>query len=115
MPVQNSFPVTYGTDFNLVFNLTPAVAIGGWAIQFTAWRHFNGTSGVVQKYANSGYSNVSGITVTNSGQGIVTVNFRQIGVIDASGVGYSNLAYQLYRPTSGNWTVLAEGWLSVQP
>ena len=93
-------------DGEVNFALEPAVPIGGWDIRFEMSRAFGGVP-LVTKYLNSGYNGVSGITVTNSGQGQLKV---QLYAAEVSGVQPGNIAYMICRYTSGARTELAKGY-----
>ena len=69
----------------LTVTLTPPTNIGGWSIRWMAQRYFGGLSGLVTKYTASGFDGQSGITITNSGQGVFNV---QINSADSSGMPY---------------------------
>lgn len=98
-------------DAVLTVGLAPPVAIGGWNIRYQVSHRFGGSSGLITKSAASGYGGgVSGITVTNSGQGIFNI---AINGADTSGLEYGNYAYAIERLDSGNRSVLSEGHLQL--
>jgi len=112
MPVIADIPFTKFEDGTLTISLEPSVAIGGWNIQFQVWKRFGGESGLITKSTASGYNNVSGIDITNSGLGIFDIS---IGSHDTSGLDFGNYASKAERLTSGNRTVLTEGYLILTP
>lgn len=112
MAVRTDFSLIRQEDATLNVPLTPAAPIGAWNLRFLMTQRFGDTSGLITKSVASGYNAVSGITVTNSGQGVFTVNLR---ANDTSGLEYGNYAYQLERLDSGNRSVLTEGYLTLRP
>ena len=94
-------------DGVLTIGLAPPTAVGGWAAQFTVLKRFGGVSGLINKFTSSGYSNVSGIQVTSSGNGIFGVT---INSYDTSGLDPGAYVYQFSRTTSGSYDVLSEGY-----
>ena len=113
MPViQDIGPVCRATDATVTVAIDPPVLISGFALQFQVMHRFGGISGLINKYAASGFNNVSGINVTNAANGQFTVS---IGATDTSGLDYGNFAYRALRTTSGSQTVLSEGFLVLVP
>ena len=106
-------------DGVLTINMQPPVDVGGWGIQFSVFHRMGGgagdniNSGLIMKSIASGIANgASGITVTNSGQGIFQVF---IDSNDTSGFPYGNYAAVVSRVGSGVRCVLDEGYLNVTP
>lgn len=111
--VQQDFSFSKFEDGVLTVVMTPATAIGGRSIQFEVSHRIGGsTSGMPIKSVASGYNNVSGINITNSGAGQFNVI---INSADTSGLDYGNYAYQVTRLDSGNRTVISEGVFTVGP
>lgn len=106
------FTVARQTDITIGIGLEPPVAVGGWDVRFQVTNRFGGSSGLITKSVASGFSAVSGITVSNSGQGVFEVN---LGANDTSGLQYGNYAYEFNRQTSGNMVRLVEGFLLLVP
>ncbi len=111
-PVLGDFSLGRYEDALLNFSLNPPVAVGGWGVQFLLEHRFGGLSGIIIGTVASGYSSLSGIAVTNSGQGVFQVTVP--GML-TSGLDYGNYAYTLARVDSGSYTNLAEGYLSLMP
>ncbi len=93
-------------DGTLTIQMTPPTAVGGWDARFDIAKRFGGTP-IVTKYVASGFNGVSGITITNSGQGIFSV---RIDAADSSGLDEGVYASWLKRTSSGFSTVLFEGY-----
>ena len=109
MPIISTIPVSPATDSTVTIQLTPPTAIGGWSLEYRVTNRFGGVSGILIGSLASGYiGNVSGMTVTNSGNGIFSVQIRASVVS-----GWDNGAYSwtATRTDSGSRTVLAEGYL----
>lgn len=73
MPIIVDVPSIQYDDGQLTISLAPPAPVGGRAVRFTVLKRFGGISGLVTKYAASGYNNVSGINVTNSGAGVLSI------------------------------------------
>ena len=112
MPVLADFSLARYEDGNLTITMAPATPIGGWSVQLRIYKHFGGGSGLVIKNMASGFINVSGINIINSGQGIFNVTLNSA---DTSGLAYGNYVYEAVRLDSGYRSVLAEGILSILP
>ena len=112
MPVIADFNLVRYEDGTLTISLSPPTPIGGANIRFLVQHHFGGISGLIQKSVASGYNAVSGITVTNSGQGVFNVALRSV---DTSGFEYGNYAYTTERLDSGSRTVISEGFMKLLP
>ncbi len=112
MPVLVDFSLSRPESATLTVSMTPAVPIGGWSIQFQALKRFGGISGLITKSVSSGFNGLSGITVTNSGQGVFNISLYSS---DTSGLSYGNYAYSNMRLDSGFITVLTEGYLQLIP
>ena len=112
MPIQADFTFSRYEDGILSVALTSPTAIGSWDIRFRVQRHFGGLSGLIAKSMASGFNNVSGIAVVNSGQGIFNVTLNSV---DTSGLEYGNYAYSIDRFDSGNRTILTEGYVALTP
>lgn len=110
MPIQSDFPIVRFEDGQLTVGMTPPVDGSGWDLLFRVSPRFGSTSGWVIATSASGYSAVSGITTMNSGQGIfrVAINSPQ-----TSGWAPRPYAFEMARTTSGQYTVLAQGFLNL--
>jgi anti-sigma factor RsiW len=111
MPIQCDFNFSRYEDGVLSISMRPPVSIGAWNLLFSLSKRFGGEP-TINKYAASGFSNVSGIAVVNSGQGTFSVT---INSVDTSGLEYGNYAFQAIRTDSGSRTVLSEGYLVLTP
>lgn len=112
MPVISDIPQVQYSDGLLTISLEPPTAIGGHTIQFDVMKRFGNVSGLVRKSVSSGFNAVSGITVTNSGEGVLQISLYES---ELSGTPYGNLAFQLRRMDSGMATVLSEGYIQRTP
>lgn len=109
MPVDVDFQLNLPEAGTLAFSLLEPTPVGGWSIQFTLWRRFGmpQSSGLVTKSVASGFNNVSGINITNSGTGALNVSFFPGEV---SGLNPGAYAYQIARTDSGFQTELSKGF-----
>lgn len=107
MPLQTNFHLARYADGVLTINLAPPTAIGGWGIQFQMTRYFGSDDILIEKSVASGFNNLSGINITNSGAGVFNVNFSQV---ESSGLDPGNYAYQILRVDSGLHNILCQGY-----
>lgn len=110
MAVIADFTLPLQNNGILTVPMTPPTAVGGWSLTFVMNRNYGMplTSGLVTKSCASGYGNgVSGITVINSGQGIVQVAFNPAEV---SGLPFGNYACRMERTDPGLETTIYEGF-----
>lgn len=115
MPINADFMLGSTEAGVLTVTMTPPVAVGGWTVEFRLQKYFgfeDAGSGLVNKYLASGYNGVSGISVTNSGQGIFAIT---LNAIDSSGLQYGNYAYAVLRTDSGQQTILSQGYELLTP
>jgi hypothetical protein len=112
MPVQIDAPYIKFDDGLFVIELQPPTSIGGWNVEFLCQRRFGGVSGFFKKSMASGRYGVSGMNITNSGLGIMSIT---IDSVDTSGMEYGNYAIAATRLDSGYRTVLTEGYLILEP
>jgi len=95
-------------DGVLTTTLAPPANISGWEIRYLVTKRVGGGSGVVERWAASGYGGgESGITITDSGQGVFTTDLRSV---DFSGQDFGAYAVSIDRMDSGSRTKLAGGW-----
>ena len=99
-------------DGVLTIPMVPPVAIGGWSIRYTEQKRFGGSTNLITKSVASGFNGASGITITNSGQGIFNI---AINSVDSSGLEYGNDAFVVERMDSGHRTSLTEGYRLINP
>lgn len=112
MPILQDFTLGVNEDGTLSIPMVPATPIGGWTIQYNMMKYFGGVSGIATKYLSSGFNGASGITVTNSGQGIFNVS---LFASDTSGLQFGSYAYTITRTDSGSHTNICEGWRLAVP
>lgn len=99
-------------DGTFVVELNNPTPIGGWTIDFLVQKRFGGLSGLIHKQVASGFNGASGITITNSGQGVFQIALNSV---DTSGLDYGNYAYATQRLDSGSRTLINEGYISILP
>lgn len=113
MPTLATFSLVPNNDGIITVSLEPPTSIGGTILQFQVLKYFNGNSGLITKTCASGYGGgQSGITITNSGQGILNVS---IHAGDTSGLDDGAYAYNLSRLSSGLQTCLSQGYVLLTP
>ncbi len=110
MPVQADWRIARWEDGTLIIGLSPATAIGGMPLQFQMQKRFGGISGFARRSMSSGFYGVSGMTIVDSGQGVMRVQFFKE---DTSGLDFSNYVFQVTRTTSGSQTVVVDGYVPV--
>lgn len=112
MPILLDYTLSKNEDGSLLINMTPPVPVGGWAVQYTEGHRFGQDTFPITKSASSGFSGVSGVTITNSGIGQFTI---AINTVDSSGRDYGAYAYLFQRTDPGQQTVLVEGFRILEP
>ena len=106
--IFTDFPLASFEDGLLNIALSPPTPIGGWSLQYQEAKCFSAFSGLVLKTCASGFGGgVSGITVTDSGAGRVSIRLYRS---ETSGRVDGNYAWRLMRMDSGFSTNLAEGY-----
>jgi hypothetical protein len=110
MPIYADFGIGKLEDGTLSVDMRPPVPIGGWSMLFFVQHRFGGISGIYQASIASGFNNMSGINITNSGEGQFNVSLPSIW---GSGLDFGNYAYSCQRVDSGSRTILAEGFISL--
>ncbi len=107
--IQVDVPLVKYSDGLLEIALEPSAPIGGQAFVFTVTKRFGGLSGLVIKSLASGYANgESGITVTNSGLGVVSI---ALNTSDFSGKDPGVYACDYSRVDSGYHTPVTRGYI----
>lgn len=103
-------------DDNVVgIQITPPTNIGTYDFRWTMRYRFNGETALIQKYSSSlsgTGGGQSGITVTSSGNGLLTV---AISSYDTSGLRPGAYAYDLARTNSGSYADLVHGYVLLFP
>ena len=113
MTIATNYSFARGDDVTLQVSMVPPTSIAGWSIQFLVQKHFGGLSGLITKTGASGYGGgQSGVTVTNSGQGVFNI---AIAAQNTSGFEFSPLSYAITRLDSGSTNVLTEGFVNILP
>src|SRR4051812_17819690 len=95
----------------LTIVLSPPTAIGGWSIDWDLAKRFGGSS-LSHKCIASGYNGQSGLTITDSGQGIFNVTITSP---DTSGLDPGNYVHGSRRTNSGRETDINQGFLTLLP
>ncbi len=108
MPVFKNFTLYKEQDAVVGVAIEPATPIGGWSLRFRVKTHSDSTSGVIEKFVSSGLNNLSGINVTDSGQGTIAVDITSA---DTSGLKPRTYFYELRRTDSGEESPLTKGQL----
>lgn len=116
MPIIISVPHIRYDDGIVNVELAPQQPIGGWEINVVIRKRFGGPpgtlSGLVVRSCASGYNNVSGVNVLNSGLGQFAISLD--GSV-LSGQNYGNYALEIFRTGSGVQTMLANGFIQNMP
>lgn len=111
MPITGNFSINRQVDCNIAVQMVPPTNIGGWAIQVWISKRFGSSSGIIQAYANSGYNNVSGINILDSGAGIFS--FKVPGAV-TSGLDPGNYALEVRRTNSGRGVLIENGYMELK-
>lgn len=108
------FSVPRYSDTIIVVEMSPVEPIGGHDIEFLVQKRVApDSSGLIRKSAASGYGDgVSGITITNSGIGVMEV---VINASDTSGLDAGNYEFICNRLDSGSSTALSMGAFILLP
>ena len=105
MAVYSDFSLMRFENGILSVAMTPPTAIGGWNIQFIQTFRPGGEPFII-KSMSSGYYGVSGMTIINSGQGIMAISLLPI---EMSGHDPGAYAWRVTRQDSGYVTDIAQG------
>ena len=109
MPVQTDYSFYAMEDGVISITMTPATNIGGWGLEWMLLKYRDSTSGLVVKTGASGYAgsgNLSGLVVTNSGNGTFNVLLNSQ---DISGRDPRVYFHRTRRTDSGYRAVVQEG------
>lgn len=90
----------------VVLALTPPTSIGGWQISYTQSLRKYGDP-LLTKSLASGFLGVSGMSITSSGDGVMSISFSPQEV---SGLNPGAYYYSVQRTNSGFNTTLVEGY-----
>ncbi len=112
IPVEQDFSISRYVDVTVVIDVRPPTPIGGLDVRMTVAERFGSTSPKFVKSMNSGFYNVSGLTILDSGRGILQATIRSV---DTSGLDWGNYAFEVKRWDSGCVTDLTQGYLILRP
>lgn len=112
MPYEQDFALNRYVDLSLVIDLRPPMPIGGLDLRLTVSDRFGSITPRFVKSMSSGFYNVSGLNILDSGQGRISA---KINSVDTSGLDWGCYAYELKRFDSGNVTDLTQGYLILKP
>lgn len=112
MPNYIDIPLTTNEDGTYRIGIAPPIPIGGFSLQFDLMKRYGGTP-IISLYTASGLDGTSGLTIANSGQGIVDIPIHLRSYL--SGRDWGNYPYVLRRTDSGQATNFTEGVLVYQP
>lgn len=113
MPNIQDFPISKFEDGILVIGMAPPFDLGGQSVEFRSSKRIGGSGGAFPlKSVASGFNGQSGITLTDSGQGVMNV---LINSIDSSGLDYGNYAYSVRITSSGQNTETTLGYVLLMP
>lgn len=112
MSVRTNFSFIRMEDGVLAISMTPPQPVGGWNLRFERRKYPESSGGIVTKVCASGFggTNVSGIIITNSGNGTIQV---VINSADNSGDPFP-YHHRLERLDSGYRSVLLEGFYTLR-
>jgi hypothetical protein len=111
MPViYSDITIQPEVDGTITISLVPPTSISQWNLEWRNTNRFGGVSGLIVTSCASGYGNgVSGMTVLDSGLGIVNTKIRSS---QTSGVQGAQV-YTFRRLGSGVAQMLSEGYLNI--
>jgi hypothetical protein len=112
VPIQTNFSLVRLEDGVLAVQMVPSTAIGGWQIEWNLVKRLGSTTPIATRSVASGYNGASGITVTDSGQGMFNIT---INSVDTSGLNPGNYANGADRLSSGRRSALTQGFLTLLP
>ena len=105
------FSLGIGEDATLSFAMSPPTGIGGRNLQFLIQKELGGLSGIYLASVNSGFNGLSGITITDSGQGRASITIPSLCTSGLDPVNFSyKISFQDYPVTS-----LTEGFVLLNP
>lgn len=107
MPIVTDYSLARSETGTLTVSMIPPTPIGGWTLEYRLTKRFGSSDYIILGSVTSGYNGVSGITVVNSGNGIVNITNQPAFV---SGKTPGNYAWQLVRTDSGMATEIAKGF-----
>lgn len=105
-------PLSWNEDANYRVGVAPPTPIGGWTIEFNMYARIGGEP-IVTLYTASGYNGASGLSIANSGDGILDIPLYLRSYL--SGRDFGNYPYYAKRTDSGYVTNLVEGYVIYTP
>ena len=111
MPIIHNFSIVHREPGKFPISLSPAVSIGGRTIEYVLLNHYGGQPRLT-KSAASGFSAVSGITITNSSEGKFQVDI--IGA-DTSGWPFGVYPHEARIISGGGRITLTQGYMTLLP
>lgn len=116
MPLRSDFTLSRYEDVDVLVETSPPIPVGGMNLQFVMARRFGSLpyptrSGevLITKTCATGFgAGQSGISVIDSGQGVLAVSFASV---ETSGLRPGPYACKLFRNDPGNVTLLWEGYM----
>lgn len=108
--MDQSFTISRYADGKVTLVLQPQAPVGGLDIVFECAKRDGGPV-IFSKYVSSGYNGASGLTITNSGAGIIDIRISAPN--DLSGQDQGNFHYKTLVTTSGRDNRLSEGFISL--
>lgn len=111
MPIVENITISPNTDCVIQCQISPPTPVGSWSAEFVVKNRFFGISGLIQGSTASGYSNyVSGMSVINSGNGLLAARITQPQI---SGWSPGAYVYEFARTGSGVNSLLSCGNLNI--
>ena len=123
-----NFPSVQYADGSLTITLSPSRPIGNWTIQYREFKNVGGgqplilasgqgsgliETNLIEKWCGSGTGGgASGITVTDSGLGVIRV---ALPASETSGRDCGAYAYEVFRVDSGYLRQLDQGYRMITP
>ena len=110
MAVLVDYSVDKLSDTSILLEMQPPVPVGGWTVVHTVTKRLGGLSGLIVLSCASGFSGVSGITVSDSGAGRFTLSYQSVYT---SGWLPGVYTHATERVMSGQRSTLSKGFLVV--
>ena len=107
MPIVADYSLNRDENGTLTVEMIPPTPIGQWSIEFRLTKRFGSNDYIILGSVASGYNNVSGINIVNSGAGIMNIpNYPAY----MSGREPGPYAYTVIRTDAGLETELSTGY-----
>ena len=104
MSVRSNMAFKRGQDLKIRASMSPSKSVSGYSLTFTVKDSIGGTTRITKTVG-------SGITVINSGKGIVDIS---LGASDTSALSVQRYVWDIRRTDSGYNRELAGGELSLE-